>query len=117
MGEVGMSEAPLLDWGARQRDRGMALAADAQDRARPHFREAALAAIKRVALRQQTVHANDLITEILGEPEHPNCWGHIWREAAANDWIIMTDQTRQCIDPKKHRHRSPVYRSLICGVR
>jgi len=111
-----MMDAPLLKWGEQQRDRGMGLAADAQDRARPHFREAALVAIKRIALRQNTVHANDLYTEVLGEADHPNCWGSIWKEAATNGWIIMTDTTRQCVDPKKHRHRSPVYRSLICKV-
>jgi hypothetical protein len=103
----------LFEYATALRDRGMGLAADAQDRARPAFREIALSAIKRIASRQSTVHVNDLFNEIVERPEHPNCMGSIWKEAAHNDWIIMTDQTRQCVDPRKHRHRSPVYRSLI----
>lgn len=106
----------LFEYGSTLRDRGMGTAADAQDRARPEFREIALAAIKRIALRQDTVHVNDLFAEIVERPSHPNCMGSIWKEAANNDWIIMTDRTRQCVDPRKHRHRSPVYRSLICKV-
>jgi hypothetical protein len=103
----------LFDYGAAARERGMGLAADAEDAHNPDFRELALNAIRRIAKRQSTVHVNDLFAEITERPVHPNCMGSIWREAAKNDWIIMTDRTRQCIDPKKHRHRSPVYQSLI----
>lgn len=92
----------------------MGLAADAQDRARPEFREMALQAIQQVAMLQEFVHVNDVLMQLGDErPTHPNCWGSIWREATKNDWIIMTDRTKQCVDPRKHRHRSPIYRSLI----
>lgn len=105
----------LLEWGEKQRDRGVGLALDAQDRARPEFRDVALAALRRIASRQPTVHVNDLYEEIIERPTHPNAMGGIWREAAnlETGFLVMTNETRKCIDPRKHAHRSPVYRSTI----
>lgn len=105
----------LIDLAENLKQRGMSLADAAQDFARPNFRTAALNAIRVVALRQEFVHVDDVLNEIIERPEHPNCWGSIWTQAAKNDWIVMTDRTRQSADPRKHRHRSPVYRSLIFG--
>jgi hypothetical protein len=105
----------LFEYARQLRDTGMARAAAAQDRADPSYRAAVLEAIKSIARRQATVHVNDLYNLGIERPKHHNVMGSIWREAANHRWIAMTDRTAPCIDPLKHRHRSPIYKSLIFG--
>lgn len=115
-----MQQFDLLEWGEKMRDRGMALAMDAIERNRPDFEQVIINTLRRIAVRQETVHCNDLYLEIfeprlVRRPENFNCMGSIWRRCSnpKTGFLLMTDKTRQCVDPLKHRHRSPEYLSLI----
>jgi hypothetical protein len=98
------------------RDRGISLADGAQARIAPHWRELAYEAIVEVARQQDTVHVDDVLRSFPFRPEHHNAWGAVWMRAIRNRVIASTGTIRPCtIDPGKHRHNSPVYRSLIYG--
>lgn len=110
----------LLEWGEAARDRGMALAVDAQERKEPDFENIIVGALRRIAMRQATVHSNDLYHEVfenglVRRPENFNCMGAIWRKCAHPEpgFLIMTDKSRPCNDPLKRAHRSPVYASGV----
>lgn len=108
-----MSAAPLLEW---TRDKGMGLAADAEDRAQPDFAERAYAAICAVALRQSTVHVDDVLKVCFVKPHHANAWGAVWVRAIKTGVIERTGTVRPCMtDIKKHKHQYPIYRSTIYG--
>lgn len=103
------------DLEARQlRERGMALAANAQDRAEPSWSDTAFDAIVTVARRQTNLHVDDIIKRV-SQPAHHNAWGAVWMRAIKRGVIAATDQRRPSSDPKKHAHKYPVYRSLIVG--
>jgi hypothetical protein len=110
----------LFAWseGAELRDRGMAIAEAAQERDDPGARHRKLEDLRAIALRQPTVHFNDLYAVNTEKLSHPNAMGAIWREAShpSRGFLAMTDETRHCADPLKHAHRSPVYQSLIYEV-
>lgn len=99
-----------LEEADRQRDRGMALAAHAEG---PDFATAAYMAIRAVALRQITVHVDDVRRQCLLQPAHPNAFGAVWMRAIREGLIAPTGQRRKSTDPKKHAHQYPVYASLI----
>lgn len=101
---------PLLEYGERRRDIGMARAECAQERDNPGSVEFAYSQLVSVAKKQMTVHSNDLRHVKL---ERFNAWGSIWQRARRNGIIERTDRVRPCIDPKKAAHLSPVYRSLV----
>jgi hypothetical protein len=106
-------QADLFDRALNARDRGMRLAADAEDRSNPGFSEAALAVIRAVAGRQEFVHVDDILPAGL-RPDHPNCWGAVWLRAIRQGIIERTGTIRQCrSDAGKHAHSYPVYRSRI----
>jgi len=105
-----MSDVPLLDYGERLKQRGMALAECAQEWSSPGSTEEAFLALVAVARRQATVHANDLRHVRL---ERPNAWGSVWARAIREGIIERTNEVRPCSDPLKHKHNSPLYASLI----
>lgn len=110
-----MSEHVAAAEGERRRDRGMALAAEAQHRKRRDWSDRAYAAIHAIAARQDTVFVDDVLGEFASMPEHPNAWGHVWQRAIRDGLIAQSGRIRASADPKKHKHQYPVYRSLICG--
>lgn len=105
----------LLEYGESLRDKGTGLAADAQDRVRPEFGEIVKRYLRMIARRQEFVHQNDLHAVMIERPSHPNSLGSIWRACAhpKHGFLEMTDRTEKCVDPRKHAHRSPLYRSRI----
>jgi hypothetical protein len=107
----------LFEFAQKRRDRGMGLAADAEDRDQPKFFDAASRAIERVARRQRTVHVDDVLQECMLRPRHHNAWGGVWRSAIKRGVISRSSETRPCkTDPKKNAHNYPVYRSNLFGV-
>ena len=105
-----MTGLPLLDYGERLKRDGMARAECAQEFAAPGSNEYAFQELVKVARRQSTVHADDLRHVSL---ERPNAWGAIWRRAMRENIIKRTNEVRPCADPRKHRHASFLYASLI----
>lgn len=102
----------LFEYAQKRRDRGMALAADAQDRVEPTWSDDALRAIETVARRQATVHVDDVLP-LVSPPAHHNAWGSIWLHAIRAGVIVKTDRRRRSTDPKKHAHEYPVYASRL----
>ena len=96
----------------RLRDRGMARAADAQDRAVIGWSELAYLAILNVARMQETVHTDDVRAIFPHEPDHPNAFGAVWLRAIRDGVIERTGTVRASTDPRKHSHQYPIYRSL-----
>lgn len=103
----------LLDYARQCRERGMSLAADAEDRDQPAFIDVAYQAILTVARRQDTVHVDDILAECTLAPHHPNAWGAVWMRAIRGGILARTGTVRSSIDPKKNAHNYPVYRSCI----
>lgn len=99
--------------GRFMRDRGMALASDAQERDAPGSTDFAYRELCLIAKTKPEVHANDLTHVVL---ERFNAWGSVWQKAIRNGVIERTGRVEPCVDPKKQHHNSPVYRSLICGA-
>lgn len=98
----------------RRRERGMGLAADAEDREQPDFGEVAFATIRAIAQRKQTVHVDDVLEECPLAPHHPNAWGAVWMRAIRQKIIVHSGTVRPCrTDTKKNAHQYPVYRSMI----
>lgn len=99
----------------QRRDTGVARAAEAQG---PRWVEIAYAAIERVALRQITVHIDDVIREGVPKPHHFNAMGSVWLRAIKRGIIQRSNQTKPCtVDPAKHAHQYPIYFSRICDPR
>lgn len=101
--------------GEARKAAGMATAAAAQEDDAPGWGERALQAIIAVALSQPTVHVDDVLAIFSEQPAHFNAWGGVWVRAINDGVIARTGTVRPCKDAKKHKHNSPVYRSLICG--
>lgn len=98
------------------RDDGMAAAADAEARVQPEYAAQLAAAIVTVAKRQATVHIDDVQPLVTVQPYHANAAGPVWRRAILDKIIVATGRTRPCrVDPRKHLHNSPVYRSTLFG--
>ena len=107
----------LLDYAKRQRDAGMSLATAAQDSIDPEWSDLAYAAIVNVARCQSEVHVDDVLRTFNRKPDHPNSWGAVWMKAIRNRIIKHSGSVRPCtVDPAKHAHQYPLYRSLICEV-
>lgn len=97
-----------------RRDRGMALAADAQDRAVPGFTELAYAHIFNLACEHEEVHIDLFLTTFKIKPDHPNAFGAPWQKAKRDRVIEHSGRVLPCtVDPTKHAHQYPLYRSLI----
>jgi hypothetical protein len=103
----------LVDLAEHLRNRGMSLAARAEDFVQPDFAQAAYIAIRAVALRQELLHVDDIRRQCLIEPSHFNSWGAVWMRAIRDGLIERTGQYRKSTDPKKHAHQYPIYLSLI----
>jgi hypothetical protein len=104
----------LFDYARRRRDRGMSIAADAEDDEQPEFAVVAYSAIRVVAERQDTVHVDDVLPLCTVKPNHPNAFGAVWMRAIRDRIIAHSGMVRPCrTDAKKNAHRYPVYRSLI----
>jgi hypothetical protein len=106
----------LVELARDLRDRNMSLAERHQDSASPDWSTRARLALERLARRQPTVHIDDMLLEFTEQPEDHHAWGSVWRNAALAKVIEKPKPTeyRPCtVDPKKHAHASPVYRSLI----
>jgi hypothetical protein len=109
-----MSEQLSFPLALLRRNRGMGHAADAEDREQPEFAEAAYAAIRTVAEKQDTVHVDDVLPLCAVKPNHPNASGAVWMRAIRERIIEHSGMVRPCrTDAKKNAHRYPVYRSLI----
>ncbi len=110
-----MTTTDLFGWadGAARRDRGMAIASEAQEHDVPGWAARAYAAIVVVACHQPTVHVDDVLRIFREQPAHFNAWGAVWQRAIRDGVISRTGMIRECRDPKKHRHLSPLYRSEI----
>jgi hypothetical protein len=107
-----MESASLFDWAAKSRDAGMIEAEFAETLTGSDYPEALYAAICHVARRQCEVHVDDIIRHLKARPSHPNCAGQVWRRAIKDGVILKTGTVRPCVvDPVKHLHESPVYRS------
>lgn len=110
---------PLFEFAAREaerrRDRGMALAAEAQERARHGWGQIAYEALIALARRQELIHVDDIVP-LVAPPEHPNAWGAVWLRALRAGVIEHTGQMRVSRQPQKHLHRYPLYRSRIYGT-
>lgn len=97
-----------------RRERGMGLAADAEDREQPEFAEIAYSAIRTIAEQQDTVHVDDVLPLCTVKPNHPNAFGAVWMRAIRERIIAHSGTVRPCrTDAKKNAHRYPVYRSLV----
>jgi hypothetical protein len=96
------------------RDRGMSLAAQAQDADAPGWSDLALAEISRLARLHETLFTDDLAPFLTNNPaRHFNALGAIWLRAVRAGVIERTEYRRQSADPKKHAHSYPVYRSRV----
>jgi hypothetical protein len=102
--------------GIALRDFGMEAAASAEDQTQPLFSDTAYQTICAIAERQETVHVNDVLLACPVKPLHPNAWGAVWMRAIRAKVIEKAGYTKPCtVDPGKHNHDYPVYRSLIIG--
>lgn len=103
------------------RDAGINLAITAQENHTPGWADEAYAAISRVALRQPTVHVDDVAREVEGvlpAPHHANAWGGVWRRAILRGIIrrtgdVMPAGSTYPAHAHKHARAYPVYRSEI----
>lgn len=106
----------LFAYAERLKERGMLLASDSEERHNPGFGAMALQTIRKVALRQPTVHVDDVLEACPVRPRHPNAWGAVWSRAQRTGIIRRTAELRRCkTDPGKHAHAYPVYASLLFG--
>jgi hypothetical protein len=104
----------LIELAEALRDRGMSLAADAQDRALPGFSDMAFNHICDLASRHEFVHIDLFLNSFHIKPEHPNAFGAPWQRAKRERIIEHSGRVRPCtVDPAKNAHLYPVYRSLI----
>jgi hypothetical protein len=104
----------LFTYAQGRRERGMGLAADAEDRAQPEFAEVAFTIIRALAERQETVHVDDVLARCHLKPHHPNAWGAVWMRAIRERLIAHSGMVRPCrTDTKKNAHQYPVYHSLV----
>ena len=108
------SDVDLVEMAEDLRNRGMTLAAKAQDHVEPEWAELAFQAIVTAARRQSTVHVDDVWPKV-APPHHHNAWGSVWMRAIKGKIIEKTTARRHSIAPRKHKHEYPVYRSLIVG--
>jgi hypothetical protein len=106
-----MNLLDLIQQGKDLRDTGMVRAQVAQEFTAPGWSDRAYGEIERIASIQEFIHANDL--RGFEKPSHPNAWGGVWMRAIKNRIIARTGRIEPCIDPLKHKHNSPVYRSLV----
>jgi len=94
-----------------KRDDGMALAAGA---APALWLDYAYRVLCDVAREQPTVHVDDVEPRLTWKAEaHPNARGTLWKRALREGVLGEVVGLRATTLPGKHRHRSPVYRSLV----
>lgn len=104
----------LFDYVKQLRDEGMAVASAAQDSMLPAWSTAAYAAILSIARHQPTVHVDDVLMIFHRRPAHYNAWGAVWMKAIKAGVLARTGTVRQCsVDPGKHAHQYPIYRSMV----
>lgn len=103
----------LVELAEELRNRGMDLAAWAQDGKSACWSDRAFEALTRVARRQETVFTDDVRHEINDDPVHPGAWGSVWMRALRAGYIERTNETRHSAIPSLHKHRYPLYRSKI----
>ena len=98
----------------KQRDRGIALASEAQDRATPGFSELAYAHICNLAREHDEIHIDLFLMTFKFKPEHPNAFGAPWQRAKRDGIIAHSGHVRACtVDRAKNSHLYPVYRSNL----
>ena len=97
-----------------RRNRGMTLAADAQDRTTPGFTDLAYEHICSLARAHEEIHIDLFLRTFNIKPEHPNAFGAPWQRAKKTGIIAHSGRVKKCsVDPAKNAHLYPVYRSLI----
>ena len=97
-----------------RRDRGIALACEAQDRAVPGFSELAYAHICNLARHNREVHIDLFLSTFHIKPEHPNAFGAPWQRAKRDGIIKHSGRVRPCtVDPAKNSHLYPLYVSMV----
>lgn len=104
----------LVELAEELRNRGMTLAANAQDQKEPEWADEAFKAIVTAARCNSKVHVDDVWPKV-APPHHHNAWGAVWMRAIKARVIEKTSERRHSIAPRKHKHEYPVYRSLIVG--
>lgn len=103
----------LVDLATHLRDRGMTLAERAEEFHTPGWGDRALAALTRIAKRQQYLFTDDLRRELKEEPAHHNAFGAVWMKALKARIIERTNETRHSSIPSLHKHRYTLYRSNL----
>ena len=98
----------------RRKQRGMGLAADAQERDAPGFGELAYRHIVRLAQRHPEIHIDLFLSTFEFKPDRPNAMGSVWQRAIREKIIAHSGRVRKCkADPVKAAHSYPVYSSLV----
>jgi hypothetical protein len=108
------------------RDKGMDLAAAAQELSNPGWHDRADAALRRLAERTPAVFVDDLYLDmglvdedfnpVAGAdwPSHANAWASVWQRAIRDEVLAKEPVSYQPTRlPGKHRHIYPVRRSLV----
>lgn len=103
----------LVEMAEELRERGMSLAANAQDLISPLWSDRCYAALLKLARTHSTIHVDQLLAAFPEKPSHPNAFGAIWMRAIREHNIIHSGRVKPSADPTKHRHQYPVYLSLI----
>jgi hypothetical protein len=103
----------IMSLGTELRDEGMALASDAQERETPGWHARAYGALVELARLRGQIHTDDLADFFTEKPHHFNAWGAVWKQAVKEGVIERTGHVRMSLDPNKHGHAAPVYRSLL----
>jgi hypothetical protein len=79
--------------------------------------EDCVTALHALALIRPTVTGDDLHAAVailgLGAPTHPNAFGAVWKQAQRDGFLRITDRTVLSKRPVAHRHRLPVWESLV----
>lgn len=105
----------LVELAAELRDKGMNLAQWAQNGKSACWSDRAYEAIVAIARLSRTVHVDQVLAIFDDKPVHHNAWGAPWHRAIKDGVIEHSGRVRPCADVSKHRHNSPVYKSLIHG--
>lgn len=107
-------DTPYVPPGIAARDRGMARASDNAERSDPGFGEKAVNVLRDLATKQDTVHIDDFLRATDLRPSSPNAMGAVWVSAIKRGIIKHSGRVKNCVsDDKKHRHKYPIYDSMI----
>lgn len=81
--------------------------------AEPEWKDKAMEAIRRVALRQETLISDDVWVYLGEMPREPRAIGPLMLAGAAKGYIVKTDQMREAHRVVNHARPQAVWRSLV----